>query len=166
MKAELVHRQIWPTREAAARAVFEYIEVFYNRQRIHSPPLTGPRRRASESRPPGLAGTTGHPARPLPVPGSAVHETGTRPVAAWPGRAYIRQRGGSPAIGRKAAGGDRGGKAAYSRLSRTTSVAIAVTQKSLSREPATKANSGFNSGGPPWILRTHFVRERRSRDTG
>lgn len=36
LKAELVHRCIWPTRDAAARAVFEYIEVFYNRQRIHS----------------------------------------------------------------------------------------------------------------------------------
>ena len=36
LKAELVHRQVWPTRAAAERAVFEYIEVFYNRQRLHS----------------------------------------------------------------------------------------------------------------------------------
>lgn len=36
LKAELVHRYVWPTREAAARAIFEWIEVFYNRQRIHS----------------------------------------------------------------------------------------------------------------------------------
>jgi len=36
LKAELVHRQVWTTRDAAARAVFEWIEVFYNRQRIHS----------------------------------------------------------------------------------------------------------------------------------
>lgn len=36
LKEELVYRQPWPTRIAARRAVFEYIEVFYNRQRLHS----------------------------------------------------------------------------------------------------------------------------------
>ncbi len=36
LKNELVYRTVFPTREAARRAIAEYIEVFYNRQRIHS----------------------------------------------------------------------------------------------------------------------------------
>lgn len=36
LKMELVHRQPLPTRAAARQMVFEYIEVFYNRQRLHS----------------------------------------------------------------------------------------------------------------------------------
>ena len=36
LKEELLYRGAWPTREAARRAIFEYVEVFYNRQRIHS----------------------------------------------------------------------------------------------------------------------------------
>jgi putative transposase len=36
LKVELLHRQIWPTRDAARLAIFEYIEVWYNRQRRHS----------------------------------------------------------------------------------------------------------------------------------
>jgi len=36
LKTELVYRQPLPTRAAARHAVFEYIEVFYNRQRLHS----------------------------------------------------------------------------------------------------------------------------------
>ncbi len=36
LKTELIHRSAWPTRAAARHAVFEYIEVFYNRVRIHS----------------------------------------------------------------------------------------------------------------------------------
>lgn len=36
LKAELLHRQSWPTRSLARRAIFEFIEVFYNRQRLHS----------------------------------------------------------------------------------------------------------------------------------
>ena len=36
LKTELVYRTKLPTIEAARTAVFEYIEVFYNRQRIHS----------------------------------------------------------------------------------------------------------------------------------
>ena len=36
LKAELVYREVWETRGDAAQAVFEYIEAFYNRQRIHS----------------------------------------------------------------------------------------------------------------------------------
>jgi transposase InsO family protein len=36
LKMELVLRQPWPTRTAVRRAVFEFIEVFYNRQRLHS----------------------------------------------------------------------------------------------------------------------------------
>jgi len=36
LKAELVNDRIWETREQAAQAIFEWIEVFYNRQRLHS----------------------------------------------------------------------------------------------------------------------------------
>lgn len=31
-----VHRRLFPTREAAKSAVFEYLEAFYNRRRLHS----------------------------------------------------------------------------------------------------------------------------------
>ncbi len=36
LKGELVDTQPWPTRRAARQAIFEWIEVFYNRQRRHS----------------------------------------------------------------------------------------------------------------------------------
>ena len=36
LKTELVHRQDFPTRQAARLAIFEYVEVFYNRERLHS----------------------------------------------------------------------------------------------------------------------------------
>jgi putative transposase len=36
LKAELVHRHSWPTRATARHAIFEYIEMFYNRTRLHS----------------------------------------------------------------------------------------------------------------------------------
>lgn len=36
MKRELVHRQHFATRAAARAAIFEWIEVFYNRERLHS----------------------------------------------------------------------------------------------------------------------------------
>lgn len=36
LKNELVHRTVFPTREKARHAIAEYIEVFYNRQRLHS----------------------------------------------------------------------------------------------------------------------------------
>jgi putative transposase len=36
LKKELVNRQSWPTRRELEGAVFEYIEVFYNRHRRHS----------------------------------------------------------------------------------------------------------------------------------
>ena len=36
LKVELVHRTIFKTRQEAMAAIFEYIEVWYNRQRIHS----------------------------------------------------------------------------------------------------------------------------------
>jgi putative transposase len=36
LKVELIHRHAWPTRAQARQAVFEFIEVFYNRQRLHS----------------------------------------------------------------------------------------------------------------------------------
>jgi putative transposase len=36
LKAELVHRTTFPTRAAARRAIFEYVESFCNRRRRHS----------------------------------------------------------------------------------------------------------------------------------
>ena len=36
LKVELVYREKFKTREEARRAIFEFIEVWYNRQRIHS----------------------------------------------------------------------------------------------------------------------------------
>jgi putative transposase len=36
LKTELVHEANWTTRAEARSAVFEYLEVFYNRRRIHS----------------------------------------------------------------------------------------------------------------------------------
>jgi putative transposase len=36
LKLELVYRQHFATRTAARRALFDYIEIFYNRQRLHS----------------------------------------------------------------------------------------------------------------------------------
>ena len=36
LKTELIDRQPWPTRQAARRAIFAWIEGFYNRQRLHS----------------------------------------------------------------------------------------------------------------------------------
>lgn len=36
LKTELIHHESYPTREEAKKSVFEYIEVFYNRQRLHS----------------------------------------------------------------------------------------------------------------------------------
>ena len=36
LKDELIHGRLYQTRDAARRDIFEYIEVFYNRQRLHS----------------------------------------------------------------------------------------------------------------------------------
>ena len=45
LKNEMYHRQAFSTRAKARFAVADYIEVFYNRQRLHSSPrLPHPRR--------------------------------------------------------------------------------------------------------------------------
>ena len=36
LKLECIDRQSWPTLGHVRRATFDYIEVFYNRQRLHS----------------------------------------------------------------------------------------------------------------------------------
>jgi putative transposase len=36
LKTELAHRQRFPDRAAARSAIFEYLEGFYNRHRLHS----------------------------------------------------------------------------------------------------------------------------------
>jgi transposase InsO family protein len=35
-EVELIHWRSWPTKEAARSAIFEYLEAFYNRRRLHS----------------------------------------------------------------------------------------------------------------------------------
>ena len=35
LKKELIHRRCWPTKAELRTEVFDYIEVFYNRQRRH-----------------------------------------------------------------------------------------------------------------------------------
>jgi len=37
LKVELVHRERYLTRQSAKGAIFEYIEIYYNRKRKHSP---------------------------------------------------------------------------------------------------------------------------------
>src|SRR5215210_7248945 len=36
LKKELIHRRSWPTRAELGTEIFDYVEVFYNRQRRHS----------------------------------------------------------------------------------------------------------------------------------
>ncbi len=36
LKTEMIDRQSWATRAHVRRAVFDYIEIFFNRQRFHS----------------------------------------------------------------------------------------------------------------------------------
>jgi transposase InsO family protein len=36
LKKELVRRRSWPTRRELRTAVFDYVEVFYHRERRHS----------------------------------------------------------------------------------------------------------------------------------
>ena len=36
LKKELIHRRSWPTKAELRTEVFDYIEIFYNRQRRHS----------------------------------------------------------------------------------------------------------------------------------
>lgn len=36
LKLELIYQNVWPTRAAARRAITEFIEIFYNYERIHS----------------------------------------------------------------------------------------------------------------------------------
>ena len=36
LKTELIYRQTWPTRGSARSAIHDYIEIYYNRKRLHS----------------------------------------------------------------------------------------------------------------------------------
>ena len=38
LKTECVERESYQTREEARHSIFEYLEVFYHRQRLHSSP--------------------------------------------------------------------------------------------------------------------------------
>ena len=39
LKVELIYQNKYKTRSQAQRDIFEYIEIFYNRERLHSFPL-------------------------------------------------------------------------------------------------------------------------------
>ena len=52
LKTELIDGRSWATRAQARRAVFEFIEVFYNRQRLIPPGLPQPGRVRSQQGPP------------------------------------------------------------------------------------------------------------------
>ena len=70
LKRELVHRETYATREEARRSLFEYIEVFYNRRRLHSTlglPVTRPVRRESETSPSQRPLNVGKVRRPAPA---------------------------------------------------------------------------------------------------
>lgn len=36
LQTELLNQRYWPTRQMLRSAIFEFVEVFYNRQRLHS----------------------------------------------------------------------------------------------------------------------------------
>lgn len=36
LKKDLINRRSWPTKGETRSAIFEWIEIFYNRQRIHT----------------------------------------------------------------------------------------------------------------------------------
>jgi putative transposase len=63
LKEELIHRQSWATRAQARSAIVDYIEVFYNRRRLHSslgylsPADYEARRRDASTSPAGTPGT-------------------------------------------------------------------------------------------------------------
>jgi len=66
LKLELIHRQSWATRAQARSAIVDYIEVFYNRRRLHSslgylsPSDYEARRRARDGVPGSPAGAPGN----------------------------------------------------------------------------------------------------------
>jgi len=91
LKEELIHRQSWATRTQARAAIVDYIEVFYNRRRLHSSlgylsPSDYEARRRSEAahRPPAGApgnGASGQVPAVTPALRAACHTSaGTMPV--------------------------------------------------------------------------------------
>jgi putative transposase len=42
LECELLDRHAWPTRQGLRTAVFDFIEVFHNLQRCHSPGYASP----------------------------------------------------------------------------------------------------------------------------
>ncbi len=36
LKVEAIHGEVFATREEMRKAVFEYVEIYYNRERLHS----------------------------------------------------------------------------------------------------------------------------------
>jgi Integrase core domain len=70
LKLELIDRRSWATRTQVRRALFDYIERFFNRRRLHSPP--------SNTKPRTTTTTT---TTPLTRHSQAVRRTGSRPSA-------------------------------------------------------------------------------------
>jgi putative transposase len=54
MQTELLDRRRWKTRVELANAIFEYLEIFHNRQRRHSALAGTPRLNSRSSTPPTL----------------------------------------------------------------------------------------------------------------
>jgi putative transposase len=68
IKKELIHRRSWPTKADARTAIFDYIESFYNRVRLHStlgqraPEITRTELSSTTVRASPLRGSHTHPA--------------------------------------------------------------------------------------------------------
>jgi putative transposase len=87
LECELLDRYDWSTRQALRTAVFDFIEVFYNRQRRHS---------TLDYHTPSTTSTSAH--HQHPPHSHRVHESGATPVGRGPGRLSGR-------VGRTTAGG-------------------------------------------------------------
>ena len=77
LKTEYVHHVRFRTREEAKTAVFEYIEIFYNRQRFHRPSAIAPRPRN------GPAWNGSPCVQPHDALISPLHSTGGSPPCAY-----------------------------------------------------------------------------------
>ncbi len=73
LKTEVIDRQSWATRAQSRRATFDYIEVFFNRRRLHSS--------LSYLTPVGYE-TPSTTTRPLRRHNQAVRRTGSTPPSA------------------------------------------------------------------------------------
>jgi putative transposase len=83
LECELLDRYDWPTRQALRTAVFDFVEVFYNRQRRHS---------TIDYTPPPTTNTSAH--HQHPPHNHRVHGTGATPTSGH--RRFRRTAGHRP----------------------------------------------------------------------